>query len=330
MDAKDTLEEVRAFGKSELCQIEEHLFEPPIEPGPMEIVGSDEPTPMHVKAGFRKTNPNKAGTGWSVPNKLWIILEEASSGKFCELWKQMGAERKFPTSWKKQTCAWIDKPGKWGKTIREKRGIMLSGASCKAYSNWTQRRTRKQMKTKWRDDCFGAIPNRGTTQALLKVFAIRQQVKKQKKSTVTFLGDGVKAFDRIDRRKVLDRVHQEIDDHDLAWRHEVRHDTVGVVTECEGEQVTMVMQEGVPQGDPNGPILYVIGYSGVSEDIDDEGERVVIRECRLRTELAHQVSRTISVGQLSSMTTRKRISSTQREEDWKMCLVKSGIGFWKL
>ena len=34
----------------------------------------------------------------------------------------------------------------------------------------------------------------------------------------------------------------------------------------------MVMTEGVPQGDPNGPILYVIGYTGVAEDIDCEKE----------------------------------------------------------
>ena len=86
------------------------------------------------------------------------------------------------------------------------------------------------------------------------------------------MGDGIKAFDRIDRRKVLDRVHSVIDDHDLAWRHEVRHDTVLVVSQSGDLELTMAMEDGVPQGDPNGPVLYVVGYSGVSEDIDTERE----------------------------------------------------------
>ena len=182
----------------------------------------------------------------------------------------MGRERVFPTSWHQQKCAWIDKPGKKGKTIREKRGIMLSGAACKAYSNWTQKRTRNRMRGKWRNDCFGAIPGRGTAQALTKVFATRHQIKRAKKSSFTFMGDGVKAFDRIDRRKVLDQVHRELDDSDLSWRHEIRHDNVLVTSEVEGKQLVMAMEDGVPQGDPNGPVLYVIGYSGVSEDIDHE------------------------------------------------------------
>ena len=140
----------------------------------MNVAPECDPTPMDVVEGFRKSNPNKSGTGWSIPSKLWVILEDQSSEKFCQVWKQMGKERVFPTSWHKQRCAWIDKPGKKGATIREKRGIMLSGASSKAYSNWTQNRTRDKMHGRWRDDSYGAIPGRGSAQALLKVFATRQ------------------------------------------------------------------------------------------------------------------------------------------------------------
>ena len=270
LEPEEVLHEIETFAKTELKQVNESDYYPPPPPGPCEVQEDDEPTPMDVVAGFRRTNPNKAGTGWSIPNKLWVIIEEEASGKFCDIWKQMGQQREFPKSWQKQKCAWINKPGKKGKTINEKRGIMLSGASSKAYSNWTQARTRRKMKGKWRQDCFGAIPGRGTTQALLKVFATRQQVKRAKQSTITFMGDGIKAFDRISRRKILDRVHMEVEDNDLAWRHEVRHDTVLVVSEAEEKQLVMAMEDGVPQGDPNGPVLYVIGYSGVSEDIDDE------------------------------------------------------------
>ena len=272
LEPEETLNEIQQFAVSELKQVKAEDLPIPPPAGPMVYDEELDPTPMDVVAGFRRTNPNKAGTGWSVPNKLWVILENEISDKFAEVWQQMGRERKFPISWQKQKCAWMDKPGKRGRTIREKRGIMLSGASCKAYSNWTQRRTRNKMRGKWRDDSFGAIPGRGTAQALMKVFATRQQIKKSKKSSITFMGDGIKAFDRIDRRKVLDKVHDELGDRDLGWRHEIRHDRVLVATEAEDKELVMAMQDGVPQGDPNGPVLYVIGYSGVAEDIDCERE----------------------------------------------------------
>ena len=272
MEPEEDLAEIQQFAQNELKQVPVDCFVTPPPPGPCDTSDFEQPTPMDVTAGFRRTNPNKAGTGWSVPNKLWVILENESSERFCEVWQQVGRERVFPKAWQRQKCAWIDKPGKRGRTIREKRGIMLSSAACKSYSNWTQQRTRRKMNNKWRNDCFGAISGRGTTQALLKVFSTRQQLKRAKKSTITFMGDGIKAFDRIDRRKVLDRIHSVIDDHDLAWRHEIRHDTVLVVSQSGDQEITMAMEDGVPQGDPNGPVLYVVGYSGVSGDIDDERE----------------------------------------------------------
>ena len=147
---------------------------------------------------------------------------------------------------------------------------MLSAPSAKAYSSWTHSHTTSKMKGKWRGDCFGAIPGRGTADALLKVLGTRQQLRQSKTSSFTFFGDGIKAFDRICRRKVLDAVHTAVDDVDLGWRHEIRHDDVQVVSVVGEATLVMDMTTGVPQGDPNGPTLYVIGNSGVSGDIDDE------------------------------------------------------------
>ena len=272
VEPEDTLSEIKQFATDELKQLPVEDFVHPPPPGEWVPNTLTEPSAFDVIEGLHKTNPNKSGTGWSVPNKLWVVLEEGVCDKFAEVWQQIGKQRQFPKQWRKQKCAWIDKPGKKSHTIKDKRGIMLADGACKAYSNWTQKRTRNNMRNKWRSDCFGAIPGRGTTQALLKVFATRNQIKRKQISSITFMGDGIKAFDRIDRRKVLDRVHATLEDEDLSWRHEVRHDHVYVAS-VEGEkELVMAMVDGVPQGDPNGPVLYVIGYTGVAEDIDCERE----------------------------------------------------------
>ena len=98
MEPEEDLAEIRAFAQEELKQIPAETFVSPPSPGPCNTDEFEQPTPMDVIAGFRRTNPNKAGTGWSVPNKLWVILENESSKRFCEVWQQMGSERGFPQS----------------------------------------------------------------------------------------------------------------------------------------------------------------------------------------------------------------------------------------
>ena len=98
-EPEEALEEIRQFAKEELLQVDVADFVKPDLAGPMEVEEDNEPTPMDVISGFRRTNPNKSGTGWSVPNKLWVILENEISYKFADVWNQMGKERVFPTCW---------------------------------------------------------------------------------------------------------------------------------------------------------------------------------------------------------------------------------------
>ena len=85
-EPEEALEEIGQFAKEELKQVDVEDFEKPAPAGPIELDEDNEPTPMDVISGFRRTNPNKSGTGWSVPNKLWLILENEISYKFADVW----------------------------------------------------------------------------------------------------------------------------------------------------------------------------------------------------------------------------------------------------
>ena len=79
----------------------------------------------------------------------------------------------------------------------------------------------------------------------------------------------MKAFDRISRVKVLAQVKKKIKHKDLVSRIFTRHKCVKVKSTADEAEITMVMHTGVPQGCPLGPPLYVTGYEGVTDDIDE-------------------------------------------------------------
>jgi hypothetical protein len=174
----------------------------------------------------------------------------------------MGRKDCFVTDWELSKCAWIDKPGKKGKRVQDKRGIIIADASGKAYLTWLQKLCARDRLGTWKDESMGALPGRSTSQALTKVFALRERLRKNKQNSATFLGDAVKAFDRINRAKLLGQVKKKMKHPDLIRRVIARHRTVKVRSTVGEDEVTMVMTTGVPQGCPKGPPLHVTGYEG--------------------------------------------------------------------
>ena len=266
----EVINEVRQFATDELWQRDPSDLLPP---EPVEVPNSYDdaisPTVADVKASFRKTNPNRSSPPWAPPLKLWVILEDAAAPRFKNIWTQMGVEDTFVKDWETSKCAWIDKPGKKGKNIRDKRGIIIADAAGKSYLTWLQKQCAMDRHGTWKDESMGALPGRSSTQALIKILSVRERLRRNKQNNVTFLGDAVKAFDRINRKKVLDQVTRKIKKPDLVRRIIARHKKVLVKSTFEGDDITMAMTTGVPQGCPKGPPLYVTGYEGVTDDIDE-------------------------------------------------------------
>ena len=71
----------------------------------------------------------------------------------------------------------------------------------KAYSTWIQRKITEEKRGKWHSHSFGAIPKRGTSQALVKVMSTIELLRARKRSYFVFNEDAQKAFDRINRKK---------------------------------------------------------------------------------------------------------------------------------
>ena len=166
----EVINEVRQFATDELWQRDPSDLLPP---EPVEVPNSYDdaisPTVADVKASFRKTNPNRSSPPWAPPLKLWVILEDAAAPRFKNIWTQMGVEDTFVKDWETSKCAWIDKPGKKGKKIRDKRGIIIADAAGKSYLTWLQKQRAMDRHGTWKDESTGALPGRSSTQALIKI-----------------------------------------------------------------------------------------------------------------------------------------------------------------
>ena len=135
----------------------------------------------------------------------------------------MGEQVKFVSDWEVAKCAWIDKPGKKGKRIHDKRGIIMAEPSGKSYLTWLRKLCSRQRKGTWKDESMGALPGRSTSHALTKVLSAKERLRRTKQNSATFLGDAIKAFNRINRTKLLGQVKKKLKHADLVRRVITRH-----------------------------------------------------------------------------------------------------------
>ena len=231
------------------------------------------PSTADVIRAIRKTKPGKVTPGWAVPHRLWVLLENQIAKPMGKLWRKIGEENRVPESWVKQKVVWIPKPKKNANLAKHRRGITLLDSGAKVYYSWLQRRMSSHMQPKWRSDSYGAIPGRGVGHALTKVLGVRSTLQKAKVPSASFLGDAIKAFDRVRRSKCMNKCLAKLSstpaEKELANRLVVRHQEIIAVTEVGNSRLEMQVDEGVAQGDPLGPPVYVVGYEGTLEKIDE-------------------------------------------------------------
>jgi hypothetical protein len=230
------------------------------------------PLKADVREAFRHTHPNKATPEWSVPTKLYVIGENELAEPIRTLWDKIGRQNTFPKEWRIQKTVWIPKQGNKKNEVHKRRGITILDGGAKGYLVWLKKRMGNIMDQNNRKDEYGAVKKRGTTHAIAKVLGVRNRLRKNKICSLTFLGDAVKAFDRIDRQVVLRRTSKRLNNEALTQRINVRHARMIARTVLEEGVVDMEVGTGVAQGDPNGPPMYVNGYEEVLEKIEDKRE----------------------------------------------------------
>ena len=230
------------------------------------------PLKADVREAFRHTHPSKATPEWSIPTKLYVIGENELAEPIRTLWDKIGRENTFPQEWQTQKTVWIPKPGNKKNEVHKRRGITILDGGAKGYLVWLKKKMGSIMDQNNRNDEYGAVKKRGTTHAILKVLGVRNRMRKNKICSMTFLGDAVKAFDRIDRQIVLRRTSKRLKNETLSQRIITRHAKMIARTVLEEGVVDMEVDTGVAQGDPNGPPMYVNGYEEVLEKIEEKRE----------------------------------------------------------
>ncbi len=279
----EEMEEVKKFcvkhlGQKEMStNKEEELDEHRKEGKPMDETRQTEnkhdlaPEPLRadVREAFRHTHHTKATPEWSIPTKMYVVAEEQLVRPIQQLWKKMGEEEVYPEAWQIQKTVWIPKPGSKGNQVHKRRGITILDGGAKGYLVWLQKQMANKMEKRNRKDEYGAVTKRSTAHALMKVMGVRNRMKKNKVSSITFLGDAVKAFDKIDRKTVLEETGEKLQCESLRRRIVTRHKKMIARTVIEGEHLEMEVITGVAQGDPNGPPTFVNGYGAVLKSIEN-------------------------------------------------------------
>jgi hypothetical protein len=169
--------------------------------------------------------------------------------------------------------------------MNQKRGITVLGSGSKAYLTWVQKRTRSKLRRYWNQDDrieHGGLPGRGTSQAISKVLGVRKKCKQAGISTITFLEDAKKAFDTISREKAIQQWGQILGKkNEIFQRHKKRHEKIIACTQIGEEELNMNVSEGVAQGDPNGPPMYSLGFTGAIEDTSRYRRSLALRKLQV-------------------------------------------------
>ena len=107
----------------------------------------------------------------------------------------------------------------------------------------------------------------------MAVAEIRDRLRKQKQGRAIYLGDATKAFDIMRRKPAFRAIRKKLKNRPLTTRLLASLREVYSVTYAKhGEPkqyIRVRLHEGVPQGGPNGPALFVIGNEGFADRVEE-------------------------------------------------------------
>ena len=96
---------------------------------------------------------------------------------------------------------WLEKHGKDSTQMSNRRAINLTDPALKGYLNLLQTELREYKRHAWKPTTYGGVPGRSETKAITIVQEIMARAGKAGRNFVLYMGDAIKAFDKIKRAK---------------------------------------------------------------------------------------------------------------------------------
>ena len=267
MSPEEELVEISHYLKTDLYAASDHGSDDPRPEQAMTGTDSEEEAAFEpfleseVVSAFRHTPVTKATPTGAIPTRAWVILEDNLKPEHCRLWNEMDKIDAYPETWIDLQAIWLNKPGKDPAYVANRRSIYLTKGPPKAYQTALNRRLTARRNGKWKPHTSGGIKRRGCQQALVAVSEIRSRLRKRKQGRAIYLRGATKAFDIIKRTSTFRTIREKLKDKALTTRLLASLKKVRSVTKTKDPHVSLTLRlnEGVPQGGPNGPALFVLG-----------------------------------------------------------------------
>ena len=215
----------------------------------------DDFTIEELSASLKTLHNNKAPGLDDIPAEVWksrILDNELLD--FCN--KTLNGDK--PENWSESGIVPVPKKGDLSKPTNY-RGISLTAIAAKIYNRMLLDRLRPHVDPLLRPNQNGFRKGRGTVSQILTIRRIIEGVKaKNLKAVLTFI-DFKKAFDSVDRQKLMDILRAYGIPEKIVKAIEVMYtNTRAKVLSPDGETDFFEILAGVLQGDTLAPFLFVI------------------------------------------------------------------------
>lgn len=206
-----------------------------------------------------------------IENEAWRLMsaeiEETLHGLINKIWKKGGILEECNN----ELISPIYKKGEKNDT-RNYRGVTLMDTAYKIYANILNERLNKEVEEKLEERQFGFREERGTIDAIFILnYVVNRELEKKKGKVFAFFADLKAAFDKVNRRKLEERMEEIGIEEQLRKRiMETYKETKNRVKVGDKRTEEFWTRYGVRQGCPMSPTLFNIYISDMEKEIKKE------------------------------------------------------------